>query len=58
MMTYKELFQQLSQLSEEQLNKDVAIYDSKNQDEYYNVKVVFSPAAEDMNEVDYPFIHF
>ena len=58
-MTYKELLQQLQQLNEEQLNQDVAIYDSEHQDEYYHrVELVFATDAQNVYEVDYPFIRF
>jgi hypothetical protein len=59
-MTYKELLSQLQQLSEEQLNSDVAIYD-EGTDEYYQLKVelVFaSPAFNDELDPDHPIIRF
>jgi hypothetical protein len=58
-MTYKDLLQQLQQLSEEQLNKDVCVYDSENQDEYYhNVELVFATDNCESLEVDYPIIRY
>jgi hypothetical protein len=58
-MTYKELLNQLQQLSEEQLNKDVAVYDG-NEYEYYqsSVEFVFTTDAQDVLDVDHPIIRF
>ena len=58
-MTYKELLQQLQQLSEEQLKSDVAIYD-EGTDEYYQLKVelVFETEECDVLDVDHPIIRF
>jgi hypothetical protein len=58
-MTYKELLQQLQQLSEDQLNSDVAIYD-EGTDEYYQLKVelVFATDAQSVLDVDHPIIRF
>jgi len=58
MMTYKQLLQQLQQLSEEQLNSDVAIYDTGT-DEYYQLQVelVFTTQT-DVLDVDHPVIRF
>lgn len=46
-MTYKELKEQLDNLSEEQLNQDVTVYDS-HQDEYYGsyTDLEFTPNDE------------
>ena len=59
-MTYKELLNQLSQLTEEQLNQDVAIWDSYGQDEYYQESVEFMFATEecDVLDIDHPIIRF
>jgi hypothetical protein len=57
-MTYKELLNQLSQLSEEQLNQDVAVYDG-NEYEYYQASVEFMFATEtDVLDVGHPYISF
>lgn len=57
-MTYKELLQQLQQLSEEQLISDVAIYDT-DADEYYQltVELVFTTQT-DVLDVNHPVIRF
>ena len=59
-MTYKELLNQLQQLNEEQLNSDVAIWDSEGQDEYYqlNVEFVFATDECQVLDVDHPIIRF
>lgn len=58
-MTYKELLQQLSQLSEDQLNEDVCVYDTGT-DEYYqlNVELVYSTQECDVLNLDHPIIRF
>lgn len=58
-MTYKELLQELQQLNEEQLNSDVAVYDT-DADEYYQLKVEFVFATEECQvlDVDHPIIRF
>ena len=58
-MTYKELLQELQQLNEEQLNSDVAVYDTDT-DEYYQLKVEFVFATEECQvlDVDHPIIRF
>jgi hypothetical protein len=57
-MTYKELLTQLQQLTEEQLNQDVAIWDTYG-DEYYQASVEFVFATEtDVLDVDHPIIRF
>jgi hypothetical protein len=58
-MTYKELLQQLQQLTEDQLNSDVAIYD-EGTDEYYQLKVelVFTTGECDVLDPDHPVIRF
>ena len=58
-MTYKELLNQLSQLTEEQLNSDVAVYDTGT-DEYYqlNVEFVFATDECQVLDVDHPIIRF
>jgi len=58
-MTYKELLQQLQQLSEEQLNQDVAICSEDDEDEYYQASVEFVFATEtDVLDKDHPIIRF
>jgi hypothetical protein len=58
-MTYKELLHQLQQLDLEQLNQDVAVYDTGT-DEYYQLKVefVFSTEECDVLDVNHPVIRF
>ena len=58
-MTYKELLNQLQQLSEEQLNEDVCVYDS-NEYEYYQatVELVYSTQECDVLNLDHPIIRF
>jgi hypothetical protein len=59
MMTYKELFSQLQNLSEDQLNSDVAVYDTVV-DEYYqlDVELVFATDECQVLDVDHPIIRF
>ena len=59
MMTYKELLSQLQNLSEDQLNSDVAVYDT-GVDEYYqlNVEFVFATDECQVLDVDHPIIRF
>lgn len=59
MMTYKDLLNQLQNLTEEQLNSDVAVYDTGT-DEYYqlNVEFVFTTGECDVLDVDHPVIRF
>ena len=60
-MTYKELLNQLSQLTEEQLNSDVCVYD-EGTDEYYQqgvgVELVFAIDECQFLDVDHPIIRF
>ena len=58
-MTYKELLNQLSQLNEEQLNQDVAVYHD-HEGEYYQSGVEFVFATEECQvlDVDHPIIRF
>lgn len=58
-MTYKQLLQQLQQLSEDQLNEDVCVYDTGT-DEYYqlNVELVYSTQECDVLNLDHPIIRF
>jgi len=58
-MKYKELLEQLSQLSEDQLNEDVCVYDTGT-DEYYqlNVELVYSTQECDVLNLDHPIIRF
>lgn len=59
MMTYKDLLNQLQNLTEEQLKCDVAVYDT-GVDEYYqlNVEFVFTTGECDVLDVDHPVIRF
>ena len=58
-MTYKELLNQLSQLTEEQLNSDVCVYD-EGTDWYYQqgVELVFAIDEYPLLDVDHPIIRF
>ena len=58
-MTYKELLNQLQQLSEEQLNQDVAIWDDVS-NEYYQSDVYFEFAddTQDVLDLNHPVISF
>jgi len=58
-MTYKELLQELQQLNDEQLNSDVAVYDTDT-DEYYqaSVELVFATDECQVLDVDHPIIRF
>ena len=58
-MTYKDLLLQLQQLSEDQLNSDVAVYHDY-EGEYYqsDVEFVFATDAQDVLDVDHPIIRF
>ena len=62
-MNYKELLQQLQQLSEEQLSQRVVLYDTFGEDgcgEYYSKGIEFVFASEDSEvlAVDHPIIRF
>ena len=59
MMTYKDLLNQLQNLAEDQLNSNVAVYDTGT-DEYYqlNVEFVFTTSECDVLDVDHPVIRF
>ena len=59
-MTYKELLLQLQELSEEQLNQDVAICSEDDEDEYYqaSVELVFATEECQVLDVDHPIIRF
>ena len=58
-MKYKELLEQLSQLSEEQLNQDVVIYDDYEGNHYQSdVEFVFATEECDVLDVDHPIIRF
>jgi len=59
-MTYKELLQQLQQLTEEQLNQDVAICSEDEPDEYFQagVELVFATDECQVLDVDHPIIRF
>jgi hypothetical protein len=57
-MTYQELLNQLQQLNPEQLNQDVAIYDT-DADEYYQARVELVFTTEtDVLDVDHPVIRY
>ena len=63
-MNYKELLQQLQQLSEEQLSQRVVLYDTfggeNESGEYYSKGIEFVFASEecDVLDVDHPIIRF
>jgi len=58
-MTYKELLQQLQQLNEDQLNEDVCIYNSwEDQFIQLNVDLTFSDEDCDFLNLDHPIIRF
>ena len=58
-MTYKELLNQLSQLTEQQLNSDVVVYDDCEGNYYqFDVELVFATqVCNDLN-LDQPIIRF
>jgi hypothetical protein len=59
-MTYRELLSQLQQLSEEQLNQDVAICSEDEPDEVFqaSVELVFATEECQVLDVDHPIIRF
>jgi hypothetical protein len=59
-MTYKELLQQLQQLTEEQLNQDVAICSEDEPDDVWQhgVELVFATEECDVLDLDHPIIRF
>ena len=58
-MTYKELLQQLQSLTEEQLNQDVCIYNSwEDQHIQLDVDLAFATDECDVLDVDHPVIRF
>jgi len=58
-MTYKELLNQLSQLTEEQLNSDVVVYDDCEGNYYqFDVELVFATEVCDVLNLDQPIIRF
>jgi len=60
-MTYKKLLAELQKLNEEQLNSDVAIWNSDYEiDEFYQSGVEFMFATEECQvlDVDHPIIRF
>ena len=62
-MTYNQLLQQLQQLSEDQLNQRVVLYDTFGEDgcgEYYSKSIEFVFASEEscVLDVDHPIIRF
>jgi len=58
-MTYKELINQLQQLTEEQLNEDVCLYHDYEGDYYQSdVELVFATDECQVLDVDQPIIRF
>ena len=59
-MTYKELLLQLQQLSEDQLNEDVAICSEDDEDVYYqaSVELVYATQECEVLNLDHPIIRF
>jgi len=59
-MKYKELLEQLQQLSEDQLNQDVTICSEDEPDDYYqsSVEFVFSTEECETLDLDHPIIRF
>ena len=58
-MKYKELLNQLSQLNEEQLNQDVAVYhDYEGEYHQLTVKLVFATDECQVLDLDHPIIVF
>jgi hypothetical protein len=58
-MTYKELLSQLSQLSEDQLNQDVCVYNKwEDQLIQYDVDLTFAGQECDALGLDHPVIRF
>jgi hypothetical protein len=59
MITYRELFEKMQQFTEEQLDSNVTIYDSDN-DEHYgeNVELVFTTEECDTLDPNHPVIRF
>ena len=58
-MTYQQLLQIIQTLDKDQLNSDVAVYDT-GVDEYYqlNVEFVFATDECQVLDVDHPIIRF
>jgi hypothetical protein len=58
-MTYKDLLLQLQQLSEDQLNEDVCVYDTGTEEHYQlNVELVYAGQECDVLNLDHPIIRF
>lgn len=59
-MTYRELLAQLQQLNQEQLDSDVCIWDSYENDEFYQegVEVVFATEECQVLDINHPIIRF
>jgi mRNA-degrading endonuclease YafQ of YafQ-DinJ toxin-antitoxin module len=58
-MTYKELLAQLQQLSEEQLNQDLCLYNKwEDQHIQYDVDLVFATEENDVLDLNHPIIRF
>ena len=57
-MTYRELFAQLQQLTDEQLDSTVTVYDTDS-DEYYGcTELVYTTDACDVLDPNHPVISF
>jgi hypothetical protein len=59
-MTYRELLNQLQVMTEEQLNCDVCIWDSYDNDEFHQegVEVVFATPSCQVLDTGHPIIRF
>ena len=58
-MKYKELLLQLQQLTEEQLNEDVVVYDNYEGNYYqFDVELVYSTQKCNVLNLDHPIIRF
>jgi hypothetical protein len=59
-MNYRQLLNELQKLTEEQLNQDVCIWDSYENDEFYQQGVEFMFATEECQvlDVNHPIIRF
>lgn len=59
-MTYKELLQQLQKMNEEQLNSDVCVWDSYENDEFHqaSVELVFATEECQVLDINHPIIRF
>jgi hypothetical protein len=58
-MTYRELLQQLHQLTEEQLNQGVCLYNKwEDQHIQYDVDLAFATEESEVLDVNHPVIRF